>query len=223
MKAMGSLLFMKLLESCPPWYDPGLRLLTLGRLETAYDRLAVCFQEGQRVLDLGCGTGELTLRAAARGARVTGIDINAGMLALARERALRTGLAARVEFREQGVAELGGEAAESYDVVVSGLCLSELSRIELSHALGEVWRVLKPGGLFCVADEVRPVGLPGRLLHSLMRLPLVIVTVLAARRPSRALSSFPEQLQGSGFQLRSCRRSELGSFMELVAEKAGSG
>lgn len=218
---MASYVFMKLLEAHPSRYDAGLRLLSRGRLERAYDRLAACFREGQRVLDLGCGTGSLTLRAAVRGARVTGIDLDPGMLRLAREKAALAGLAAGVEFREQGVAELDGEAAESYDVVVSGLCLSELSEAELGQALREVKRILKPGGLFCVADEARPAALAGRLLHALIRLPLNAVAVLAARRPSRALAGLPERLQGSGFRLRSCRWNRLGSFLELVAEKEG--
>jgi ubiquinone/menaquinone biosynthesis C-methylase UbiE len=218
---MLSFLFMKLLESYPPCYDRGLRLLSLGRLAKSYDRLAAWFYPEQHVLDLGCGSGALTLRAAARGARVTGMDINPRMLALARENADRAGLSARVELYQRGVAELGGEEAESYDTVVSGLCLSELSAGELEYTLVEIRRILKPGGLFCVADEVRPVSLPGRLLQDLMRLPLAALALLSARRSTRPLIGWPQYLEGRGFRLRSCRLGGLGGFMELAAEKAG--
>ena len=68
---------MKILESSPNRYDRGIRMLTLGRLYNAYDRLTVHIQEGQRVLDNGCGTGALTIRAAQKKTTVKGIDINA--------------------------------------------------------------------------------------------------------------------------------------------------
>src|SRR5438874_70070 len=43
---------------------------------------------GDGVLDLGCGTGDLAAALARRGARVTGVDVSAGMLAAARSRSL---------------------------------------------------------------------------------------------------------------------------------------
>jgi ubiquinone/menaquinone biosynthesis C-methylase UbiE len=57
---------MRILESAPRRYELGIRLLTLGRLDKAYDRLASHIERGQQVLDIGCGTGALTLRAAKR-------------------------------------------------------------------------------------------------------------------------------------------------------------
>ena len=62
--AMSTYIFMKVLESTPCRYDRGIRILTLGRLDKAYDRLVSHIKNGQRVLDLGCGTGALILKAA---------------------------------------------------------------------------------------------------------------------------------------------------------------
>ena len=64
-------------------------------LEDIFGRLGL---EGRSVLDLGCGSGQVSLLAAAMGARVHGIDIAPGMLALAREAAARAGLADRARF-----------------------------------------------------------------------------------------------------------------------------
>ncbi|MFP4081430.1 MAG: class I SAM-dependent methyltransferase [Candidatus Aminicenantes bacterium] len=126
---------MKLLESRPRRYDQGIRLLTRGRLDKAYDDLTSLINQGDRVLDLGCGTGALTLRAAARGARVKGIDINPRMLDAARSRAEKAGLASSVECVEMGAAELDKEKEKSYDAVMSGLFFSELSHHTQSRPL----------------------------------------------------------------------------------------
>jgi len=59
---MSTYVLMRVLESAPRRYDLGIRLLTLGRVDRAYDRLASQIESGQRVLDLGCGTGALAVR-----------------------------------------------------------------------------------------------------------------------------------------------------------------
>jgi len=69
-------------------------------LEDVFERLHL---EGKSVLDLGCGSGQVSLLAAAMGARVRGIDIAPGMLALAREAAERSGLSDRARFEEGDV------------------------------------------------------------------------------------------------------------------------
>lgn len=54
---------------------------------------------GKRVLDLGCGSGEVSIVAARLGARVTGVDVVEGMVATARQEAAAAGLAAQTDFR----------------------------------------------------------------------------------------------------------------------------
>ncbi len=136
---MSTYILMKILESAPDRYDRGIRILSLGKLDKAYDRLISPVKEGQRVLDIGCGTGALTLRAAKKGAKLKGIDVNSRMMEIAQKRAEEAKLAQNIEFSEMGVAELGSEKPESYDVAMCGLCFSELRNIP----------VLKHKGLPC--------------------------------------------------------------------------
>jgi demethylmenaquinone methyltransferase/2-methoxy-6-polyprenyl-1,4-benzoquinol methylase len=220
---MSTYILMKVLESAPRRYDRGIRILTLGRVDKAYDRLASHIKKGQRVLDLGCGTGALTLRAAQKDAKVKGIDVSSQMLEIAQERARKAGLAQNIELSEMGVAELGSEESESYDVVTSGLCFSELTDDELTYALKEAERILKPGGLLLVADEVQPRSISKRALTRLIRFPLAIITYLLTQTTTRAVKDLPERIEEAGFSIESIRLSRMEDFIELVAEKPGGG
>lgn len=171
---MSIYILMKILESAPSIYDQGIRILTLGKLDKIYKHLTSCIKKGQKVLDLGCGTGALTLRAEQKGAKVKGIDINPQMLEIAQKQAIKKNLIQNIELCEMGVAELGSEESESYNVVISGLCFSELSEDELIYTLKEVKRILKPGGFLLIADEVRPKSISKRILNGIIRYPLII-------------------------------------------------
>jgi demethylmenaquinone methyltransferase/2-methoxy-6-polyprenyl-1,4-benzoquinol methylase len=214
---MSTYVLMRILESAPHRYELGIKLLTFGSLEGAYDRIASRVEEGERVLDIGCGTGALSLRAAERGARVMGIDVNPEMLAMAKKRIEGGGLAERVQVREMGVAEIDSLERGSFDVVMSGLCFSELGENEIAFALREIRRILSAGGLLMIADEIRPSNLLSRIAHGLIRVPLVALTYLITGLTTHALDNLPERVTDAGFSIESVRTSAMGSFMELVA------
>lgn len=98
--------------------------------------------EGKHVLDLGCGTGDLTLRLLQRGARVTALDISPGAVAVAEERARRFVPEGAARF-VVGTAEATGLDDQEFDVVVGKLVLHHL---DLGLAAPEIHRVLNPGG-----------------------------------------------------------------------------
>jgi ubiquinone/menaquinone biosynthesis C-methylase UbiE len=216
---VSTYVLMRILESAPSRYDRGLRMLTLGKLDGVYDRLISFVGDEQRVLDVGCGTGALALRAAAKGAWVKGIDVNPQMLEIARSRARQAKLEHRVEWAEMGVAELENEEAASYDVVVSGLCFSELTADEVSFALEQARRVLKPRGLLLLADEVVPDDLPQRILNTVLRIPLSVLVYLWTQTTTHAVVHLPHKVQEAGFVVESTRQQNLGSLLELVARK----
>ena len=104
-------------DKLAPEYDRAFRLQGRGPLNAVVNRLfrgrtfvrrmrlledlfARLRLDGKSVLDLGCGSGQVSLLAAAMGARVHGIDIAPAMLALAREAAARSGLSDRTRFTE---------------------------------------------------------------------------------------------------------------------------
>jgi len=216
---MSTYVLMRILESAPSRYDLGIRLLTLGKLDKVYDRLVLNIQHGQKVLDIGCGTGALTCLAAQRGAQVTGIDINPHMLEIAQNRIERLDLTERVRFEEIGVAELGSKAPESFDIVMSGLCFSELSRNELEFTLREIKRILKPGGLILVVDEVTPKHVIKKSLNWLIKIPLLVITYLVTQTTIQPLRNFPEQIKKAGFRIENLVLNKTENLIELVAQK----
>lgn len=210
---------MKVLESAPDRYDMGIRILTLGRLDKAYDRLTSYIKSGQKVLDIGCGTGALTLRAALKGANVKGIDLNLQMLEIAQKRANKTNVKKNVEFCEMGAAELDSEKTENYDVVMSGLCFSELTEDELIYTMKEIKRILKPKGILLVADEVIPNRLSKKMFNWLIRFPLVIITFILTQTTTKAVDNLPEMMEKAGFLIESVRLNKMGNFIELIGKK----
>jgi SAM-dependent methyltransferase len=109
-------------------------------------------RSGAEILDAGCGTGEITVRLGERfpEARVLGVDILGSHLELGRRRAGELGVDGRVRFEERSVYELGLED-ESFDLVVCRHVLHSIPRIE--RVLGELVRVLRPGGTLHVLAE----------------------------------------------------------------------
>ena len=180
---------MKILESAPYRYDKGIKILTLGKIDKAYDRLVECIKKDNRVLDIGCGTGMLSLRAALKGAIVTGIDINPEMLEIANKRINELESKDRIKFVEMGVAELDRFENEYFDVIMSGLCFSELGDDEISFTLKQIKRLLPKEGYFLLVDEIRSKSIIKRIVHLLLRIPLVIITYILTQTTSRALKN----------------------------------
>jgi ubiquinone/menaquinone biosynthesis C-methylase UbiE len=105
---------------------------------------------GQRVLDLGSGTGYpavLSAQAVGDGGEVLGLDVAEDMLEVARRKAKALGLA-NVSFRHADVSTLPFPA-DSFDAVISRFCLMFLP--DVSRAAAEIARVLKPGGYVAAA------------------------------------------------------------------------
>ena len=216
---MSTYILMKILESAPSRYDKGIQILTFGQVDRAYERLISHIEKGQRILDIGCGTGALTIKAAQKGAEVKGIDINPQMLEIAQKQAIKKNLLKNINLSEIGVAELESEKSNDYDVVMSGLCFSELTESELIFTLKEINRILKPSGLLLVADEVRPKSILKRILNELLRFPLVIITYLITQITINSIENLPEKIKKNGLIIESIKLNNLENFMELVAKK----
>ena len=114
-----------------------------------------------RLLDVGCGSGALTIRAALtwRSARVTGIDywgVAYGYgQAMCEKNAASEGVAARCAF-QHGDANRLDFPDETFDAVVSNYVYHNITGADKHELLLETLRVLKKGGVFALNDEMKP-------------------------------------------------------------------
>lgn len=230
--------FMKFLETRPADYDRGIRLLTLGRAQELRRRIAEFVRPGDRVLEIGCGTGALTVLCADRGANVAAVDASEGMLEQARRRVQEMAeltrapaavtsqgqhLDERVEFHHLDATVIGEHfEPASFDLIVSSLVFSELGEEVQAYVLEACSRLLKPGGKLLIADEVVPEGPLARLLFILVRLPLILLTWLITRTTTRALRGFPRRLARVGFRGEVIESRLCGSLRLFLGRPAGA-
>jgi len=139
-------------------YDGLVNIVTLGHARRLRDLTVgnALLQTGESVLDVGCGTGGVTIPAKIRvgeSGSAAGIDPSPEMIAVARRKGKRAGV--EIDFRV-GVIESLPFPDETFDVVTSSLMMHHLPQHLRIKGLGEIKRVLRPGGRLLIADIVRP-------------------------------------------------------------------
>jgi ubiquinone/menaquinone biosynthesis C-methylase UbiE len=145
--------FTDFTDALVPVYNRAFRVLMGRAHDTFRERVLelAAPENGEHLLDAGCGTGLTALRIAARhpGCKVHGIDISPRMIDAARQEAEKQGLA--VEFRVGSITGLSYPDA-AFDVVITNIMFHHLDLVEKRQAVAEVVRVLKPGGRYISAE-----------------------------------------------------------------------
>src|ERR1017187_1358194 len=112
------------------------------------DRYSLDQLRSLHFLEMGCGAGPNMLWLAAKGIKVSGVDIAQNALQLARENLGHAGVAGRLGQLVEGSVVHTPFADASFDGVLEACVFQHLSKNDRRAAFGEVRRVVKPGGLF---------------------------------------------------------------------------
>ncbi len=126
------------------WWDPSSEFRPLHEINPLrLDWIAThATLSGARVLDVGCGGGILAEAMAQRGAQVTGIDLTAAALTVARLHGLESGVA--VEYQHIAAEDLAQQAPASFDVVT---CMELLEHVpDPASTVAACTHLVRPGG-----------------------------------------------------------------------------
>lgn len=181
-------------DALTPLYDLVIRL-TMP--ESRFKRRLIeqaDIKEGYRVLDVGCGSGTLSIliKETHPDTEVVGLDGDPKILTLARTKAAQ----AEVELTfNEGMADELPYPDGSFDRVVSSLVFHHLKREDKVRALQEIFRVLRPDGELHVADW----GKPQNLLMRAASLPLRMFDGLETTRDN-VQGRLPEMFRNAGFE-----------------------
>ena len=152
----------------PRRYDLTVMVLFAGRGRRVRTNIAntIELSTGQRVLDVGCGTGTLALAMAERvgpSGRVAGVDAAPEMIATAKAKAARSKIGVHFEV---AAAQALPFADDTFDAVTTSLMIHHLPDVDRLPAARELLRVLRPGGHLLIAEFQAPNGPTSRVVTS---------------------------------------------------------
>jgi ubiquinone/menaquinone biosynthesis C-methylase UbiE len=151
-----------------PFYDPFLKWVMREETFKRHLLQQAQIQPGMRLLDLGCGTGTLTIliKQTQMEADVVGLDGDAAVLEIARSKANMAGMKITLD---QGMAFQLPYPDNSFDRVLSSLMIHHLTTDNKQRAMYEIYRVLRPGGELHIVDFGKPRRFYARLISLIMR------------------------------------------------------
>lgn len=192
-------------DKTAPRYDK--RLHFFERVLFGDGRDWVCSQATGEVLEIAVGTAR-NLSSYSDDVRLTGIELSPEMLAIARERQAELGRDADLRIGDAQALEFSDR---SFDTVVCtlGLCTIPDER----RAIGEAFRVLRPGGRLLLLEHVRSPSTPVRVVQRLL-------DPLAVRFEADHLVREPlDHLEAEGFELERVERSKWGTVERVAARR----
>lgn len=191
-------------------YDVGTELVG-GRVRALHRSLLLRagIADGERVLDVGCGPGRVTIAAALAtggGGEAVGIDPSSEMIELATHKAKSAGSTAT--FRIAAIEAIPSPDAH-FDVVLANLMLHHLPLELQRRGVAEVFRVLRPNGRFVVADFAATPG------HGMGH----ILSVLGLRRGSGHAEHLSSLAASAGFESVQIHPAASRAFCVMSARK----
>jgi demethylmenaquinone methyltransferase / 2-methoxy-6-polyprenyl-1,4-benzoquinol methylase len=171
-------------------YDAMNQVMSAGQWERWHRQMVEItrFQPGEKILDVACGTGDLSMLAAAQvtpGGSVVGVDFSEGMLEVGRRRVAQTQYKDLITLQWGNAMDLQFEE-NRFDGATMGWAMRNVKSIP--QTLSEIHRVLRPGGRFICLEASRPYSWymrTGFLLYWKTLLPLIDWFVVKTGRKAK--------------------------------------
>jgi demethylmenaquinone methyltransferase/2-methoxy-6-polyprenyl-1,4-benzoquinol methylase len=213
--------WMLFVETAPERYDLGMKVMTLGRIDKIKDIIAERIQPGDKILDIGCGTGTLAVKCMKKGAYVTGLDSSEFMLEQTRKNARESGTEDKLTIIKDSVTQISKHfERESFDVIIATLSLGEFPKSYLDYIFKHVNRLLKKKGKIIIADELQPEGKLSRFFYNVIMGILWIPQFLIVRRVAYPIKGLPEIIENSGGKITNKIKLSLSKIQIIFAEKS---
>ena len=182
------------------------------------------------ILDIATGTGDFAVAATKSGdVRVTGIDISEGMLQVGRKKIQRKNLQEKIEFIKADSENLPFEN-DAFDAAIVGFGVRNFENLE--KGLTEIYRVIKPGGIFYVLEFSKPLATPFKQIYMFYFMKILPFIGKLVSKDSRAYTYLPESVQefpdgenflsildATGFSKTKCYRQTFGIASIYEAHK----
>ena len=166
----------KMFDAISGGYDGMNRVISFG-IDVKWRKKVlqlVSAKNPKNILDIATGTGDLAIMMATiEGAKVTGIDISAGMLDVGRKKIAAKNLTSRIEMLLADSENMPFET-NAFDAITVGFGIRNFEHLETG--LSEILRVLKPGGIFVILETSVPEKTPfkqGYSFYTKKILPLI--------------------------------------------------
>ncbi len=171
-------------------------------------------EEPKMVLDVACGTGDVSFRLHEifPNAQITGLDLSAGMLEIAKKKLAGMDVSARehISFMEGDSLKMPF-ADDTFDLVTVAYGVRNFERLEDGYR--EMRRVMKPGGVICVIELSEPANRPIRGLYRLYSRNVIPLIGRLVSHDTRAYSYLPESIAACP------QRGEMTAMMERAGFK----
>ncbi len=150
--------FKRQMEKAAPTYDSLMKRMTFGRERELREKTInlAGVKPGDSILEVGCGTGTLTLAARRRtgpSGKVYGIDVIPLMIELSQRKAEQAG--EEITFQLASIADIPFPS-NPFDVVICRFMIFHMSEKVRQKGMAEIYRVLKPNGRLLVLDTATP-------------------------------------------------------------------
>ncbi len=144
------------------------------------------------LLDIATGTGDFAVAASKlRDVNITGIDISEGMLNVGRKKILKKNLTGKIDFLKADSENLPFND-HTFDAAIVGFGVRNFEH--LNKGLSEIFRVMKPGGVFFVLEFSKPVATPFKQIYMFYFMRILPFIGRLISKDSSAYSYLPESV-----------------------------